>query len=66
MMGSAEIGRELGDAGGPLLVAGIAGAVTLTAGFAGLAALLLLAALGQGARAPVPRPATTSGTRRRA
>ena len=52
MMGSAEIGRELGDAGGPLLVAGVAGAVTLTAGFAGFAAVLLLAALGQGAREP--------------
>lgn len=38
-MGAAELGRELGDAGGPLLVAGVAAATTLTAGFAALAAL---------------------------
>lgn len=44
-MGSAEIGRELGDAGGPLLVGGIAAAAGLTAGIAGLAALLLAGAI---------------------
>ena len=38
-MGAAELGRELGDAGGPLLVAGIATVTTLTGGFAALAAL---------------------------
>lgn len=29
-MGSAEVGRELGDAGGPLLVGALAAAATLT------------------------------------
>jgi MFS family permease len=43
-MGSAEIGRELGDAGGPLLVGALATAVGVTTGFLGLAALLALAA----------------------
>ncbi|MEV0383561.1 MFS transporter [Nonomuraea sp. NPDC050643] len=44
-MGSAELGRELGDAGGPLLVAGVATATALPYGFAALAALLALAPL---------------------
>jgi MFS family permease len=39
-MGSAELGRELGDAGGPLLVAAVAAATTLNFGFALLAALI--------------------------
>ncbi|WP_345664990.1 MFS transporter [Streptomyces venetus] len=39
-MGSAELGRELGDAGGPLLVAGVATVSTLTSGYATLAVLL--------------------------
>jgi len=39
-MGSAELGRELGDAGGPLLVAGVATASTLATGYAALALLL--------------------------
>ncbi|MFE4955377.1 MFS transporter [Streptomyces sp. NPDC056653] len=39
-MGSAELGRELGDAGGPLLVASIATLATLTYGYAVLALLL--------------------------
>lgn len=39
-MGAAELGRELGDAGGPLLVAAAATAVTLTAGYAVLAVLI--------------------------
>jgi DHA1 family tetracycline resistance protein-like MFS transporter len=43
-MGAAEIGRELGDAGGPLLVGVLATVVSLIAGFLGLAALLVLAA----------------------
>ncbi|MDF3298902.1 MFS transporter [Streptomyces tropicalis] len=38
-MGAAELGRELGDAGGPLLVAVVAAATTLTGGLAALAAL---------------------------
>ncbi|MEU1629177.1 MFS transporter [Streptomyces sp. NPDC020096] len=44
-MGAAELGRELGDAGGPVLVAGVAVATTLTGGFAALAALTAAAAL---------------------
>ncbi|TMR22919.1 MFS transporter [Nonomuraea turkmeniaca] len=42
-MGTAEIGRELGDAGGPLLVAGVATAATLAHGYAALALLLVIA-----------------------
>lgn len=41
-MGSAELGRELGDAGGPLLVAAVATLSTLTYGFASLAVLLAI------------------------
>lgn len=41
-MGAAELGRELGDAGGPLIVAGVAVVATLTAGFGVLAAITLL------------------------
>ncbi|WBO69134.1 MFS transporter [Streptomyces camelliae] len=39
-MGAAELGRELGDAGGPLLVAGVASLTTLTYGFGALAAVV--------------------------
>lgn len=39
-MGTAELGRELGDAGGPLLVAAVASVTTLTHGYAVLAVLL--------------------------
>ncbi|MFC9848929.1 MFS transporter [Streptomyces sp. NPDC060223] len=39
-MGAAELGRELGDAGGPLLVAGVATVATLTYGYGALAVLL--------------------------
>lgn len=42
-MGTAELGRELGDAGGPLLVAAVASAATLAHGFAALALLLMIA-----------------------
>ncbi|MEV7794808.1 MFS transporter [Streptomyces sp. NPDC087512] len=38
-MGAAELGRELGDAGGPLLVAAVASLATLTYGFGALAVL---------------------------
>jgi MFS family permease len=41
-MGAAELGREAGDAGGPLLVAGVATALGLGYGYAALAVLLLL------------------------
>lgn len=45
-MGSAEIGRELGDAGGPLLVGAIAAAATLDTGLLALSGVLAaLAAL---------------------
>ena len=44
-MGAAELGRELGDAGGPLLVAGVAVATTLTGGFAARAAVTAAAAV---------------------
>ncbi|WP_184956996.1 MFS transporter [Paractinoplanes abujensis] len=50
-MGTAELGRELGDAGGPLLVAGVASLAGLTAGF-GVLALLLAG------RAVLSRPAS--------
>ncbi|MCZ2404706.1 MFS transporter [Paenarthrobacter sp. Z7-10] len=43
-MGAAEVGRELGDAGGPLLVGAVAATVSLTAGYGVLA--LLTAAVG--------------------
>ncbi|MFF0191020.1 MFS transporter [Streptomyces sp. NPDC005244] len=57
-MGSAELGRELGDAGGPLLVAAVATATTLTYGFAALAVplaigpVLTLARRGRATQAP--------------
>ncbi|MFC9264323.1 MFS transporter [Streptomyces hydrogenans] len=57
-MGSAELGRELGDAGGPLLVAGVATAAGLGTGYAVLAAviaagpLIALARAGRGRTAP--------------
>ncbi|MEU0368838.1 MFS transporter [Streptomyces sp. NPDC006283] len=41
-MGSAELGRELGDAGGPLIVAAVAALSTLTYGFAALAVILAI------------------------
>lgn len=44
-MGSAELGRELGDAGGPLLVGSIATVATLNSGYAALAAILAAASL---------------------
>ncbi|MTD57253.1 MFS transporter [Amycolatopsis pithecellobii] len=44
-MGAAEVGRELGDSGGPLLVGAIASAATLGAGYWGLAAVLVVAGL---------------------
>ncbi|MBR8742056.1 MFS transporter [Nocardiopsis sp. MG754419] len=62
-MGNAELGREVGDAGGPLLVGAIAGATTLPVAFLALAAAGLGAgALARGAlrddaeRTPRPSP----------
>ncbi|MFE0025635.1 MFS transporter [Amycolatopsis sp. NPDC059021] len=43
-MGAAEVGRELGDAGGPLLVGAIAAATTLGLGLTGLATALIVSA----------------------
>ncbi|MGV9276696.1 MFS transporter [Streptomyces griseosporeus] len=59
-MGAAELGRELGDAGGPLLVAGVASAATLAYGYAALAVLLALGPVlalagGTGRRSEGPR-----------
>ncbi|KPM55968.1 MFS transporter [Frankia sp. CcI49] len=55
-MGTAELGRELGDAGGPLLVAAVATLTTLTYGFGALALLLAagaaIALAGRQATAP--------------
>jgi MFS transporter, DHA1 family, tetracycline resistance protein len=48
-MGSAEVGRELGDAGGPLIVGGIAAATTMTGGLLGLVVLLAATAAAVGA-----------------
>ena len=50
-LGAAEVGRELGDAGGPLLVGALAAATTLTP------ALLILAALLTTTAAIVAAPA---------
>ncbi|MBW8795108.1 MAG: MFS transporter [Streptomyces sp.] len=44
-MGAAELGRELGDAGGPLLVAGVATLASLTYGYGALAVLTGLGAV---------------------
>ncbi|MER5410900.1 MFS transporter [Streptomyces sp. NPDC002769] len=49
-MGAAELGRELGDAGGPLLIATVASLATLTYGYGALAAVI-----GVGALAPLVR-----------
>ena len=48
-MGSAEVGRELGDAGGPLLVGALAAATSPLGRLGGLAAAL--AAIGVGVAA---------------
>ncbi|MCF3134496.1 MFS transporter [Streptomyces olivochromogenes] len=59
-MGAAELGRELGDAGGPLLVAAVASLATLTYGFAALAILLAAGAATALTRTlRPPRPSTT-------
>ncbi|ANP48365.1 MFS transporter [Streptomyces griseochromogenes] len=44
-MGAAELGRELGDAGGPLLVAAVASGSTLSHGFGALGMLIGVGAL---------------------
>jgi hypothetical protein len=57
-MGSAEVGRELGDAGGPLLVAGTATVATLGGGLLALAALLAALAAIVGTTHALERRAT--------
>jgi MFS family permease len=52
-MGSAELGRELGDAGGPLLVGGIATASALPFGLGALALLIAAASLPRLTKAPI-------------
>lgn len=52
-MGSAEVGRELGDAGGPLLVGGVATIAGLSGGLFALAGAIGVAAV-----------AAVAGTRR--
>ncbi|WP_344214183.1 MFS transporter [Kribbella sancticallisti] len=44
-MGAAEVGRELGDAGGPLLVAGVATLASLGYGYVALGVVLALGAV---------------------
>ncbi|MBL3664631.1 MFS transporter [Streptomyces sp. M2CJ-2] len=59
-MGAAELGRELGDAGGPLLVAAVASLATLTYGFAALGLLIGAGAVVAFAhRRPVPAEPVT-------
>ena len=58
-MGAAELGRELGDAGGPLLVAAVATVAGLAYGFTALA--VLLAAGAALALARRSRPAQSAG-----
>ncbi|KAA0080449.1 MFS transporter [Mycolicibacterium sp. P9-64] len=55
-MGSAEVGRELGDAGGPLLVGAIAVTATLSVGFVGAAVLMAVAAVIAPANLRQPAP----------
>jgi MFS family permease len=61
-MGTAELGRELGDAGGPLLVAGVASAAALSYGYAALAIVL---AAGPVAGLTIPAVLQRRGNRQR-
>jgi MFS family permease len=61
-MGSAEVGRELGDAGGPLLVGALATAITLTPALLGFAALLTAAAAIVAAPTRQPQHPTGGGS----
>ncbi|GAA4775205.1 MFS transporter [Microbacterium gilvum] len=63
-MGSAELGREVGDAGGPLLVGALASVWTLPAALAVLAGASALAAIG-GWSGYREKPGTSTGVRRR-
>jgi MFS family permease len=57
-MGAAEVGRELGDAGGPLLVAGVATAASLGYGYLVLGVLLGLGAMIGLVNGPARRPSS--------
>ncbi|WP_084131667.1 MFS transporter [Parafrankia colletiae] len=64
-MGTAELGRELGDAGGPLIVGAVAALATLAFGYAALAVLIAAGTLITLARnrapARLPDPAADAG-----
>ena len=60
-MGAAELGRERGDAGGPLIVGSVAPAVGLGGGFVVLAVLTALAAPLMNRLAPDPRAQPSQG-----
>jgi hypothetical protein len=53
-LGAAEVGRELGDAGGPLLVGALAAAASLAVGLAGLAVVLAAAGAAVAGAATAP------------
>jgi DHA1 family tetracycline resistance protein-like MFS transporter len=55
-MGSAEVGREIGDAGGPLLVGAVAAATSTSVGLIVLAGLVVVVGvrIGPGRSAPAP------------
>jgi len=61
-MGSAEVGRELGDAGGPLLVGAIAAAITLVPAIVAFAGLLAATSVVVALPYSSPRSATTEET----
>ncbi|MFR0358867.1 MFS transporter [Streptomyces sediminimaris] len=61
-MGAAELGRELGDAGGPLLVAAVATLTTLTHGYAVLAVLLAVGPLVGAVRRRLDPPGASAGS----
>lgn len=58
-MGGAEVGRELGDAGGPILVGAVAVALNLNWGLVALALTLVFAAVLTARRAAHPYPRST-------
>ncbi|MCE0763619.1 MFS transporter [Pseudonocardia kujensis] len=60
-MGSAEVGRELGDAGGPLLVGVVAAAASVAVGLGALAAVLAVVGTAAVAGRSAARPADGSG-----
>ncbi|WP_374114210.1 MFS transporter [Streptomyces sp. NK08204] len=60
-MGAAELGREVGDAGGPLLVATVASAATLDYGFGALGVVVGVGAVVAACRRPVARGCEPQG-----